>query len=161
MVDNATQQDTAGIRFPPPLYYLLGLLAGFGLHWLFPIRLSKPGHHLIIYTLGISWILLGVLLTGWALFTFRQAETSPNPHRPSAALAVQGPYTVTRNPIYLGMAMLCIGISLLANMLWLLLSVPLVVLVIDRLVICKEEHYLEAKFGDSYREYKRRVRRWI
>ncbi len=161
MAENQIQQDTSGIRFPPPLYFLLGLLAGFALHWLFPVRLSKPGHHLIIYTLGISWILLGVLLAGWALFTFRQAGTSPNPHRASTTLAVQGPFTVTRNPIYLGMAMLCIGISLLANMLWPLLSVPLVVLALDRLVICKEERYLENKFGDSYRQYKNRVRRWI
>ena len=161
MSDSLSQPATSGVQFPPPLYYLIGLLAGLAIQWAFPVRLSKPGHHLIIYTLGTGWILLGALLAGWALYTFRQAGTSPNPTRVTTKLAVEGPYTVTRNPMYLGLAMLCIGISLLANMLWPLLSVPLVVAAIDRLVILKEERYLETKFGDAYVQYKRRVRRWI
>jgi len=161
MSENPVQQDVSGVRFPPPFYYLIGLAVGYGIHWLYPIRLSKPEHHLIIYTLGAIWILLGLLLAVWAMLTFRQAGTSPNPTRATAALAVQGPYALTRNPMYLGMALICVGVGLLANMLWPLLSVPLVLVLIDRVVIRKEERYLEAKFGDLYRQYKSRVRRWI
>jgi protein-S-isoprenylcysteine O-methyltransferase Ste14 len=63
--------------------------------------------------------------------------------------------------MYLSMAMFCVGISLEVNMLWPLLSVPLVVIIIDRIVIRKEERYLEERFGDEYRQYKKRVRRWV
>ncbi|MGA9854886.1 MAG: isoprenylcysteine carboxylmethyltransferase family protein [Gammaproteobacteria bacterium] len=158
--DNA-QPGSAGIRFPPPLYYLIGLMVGYGIHWLFPIKLSRPEHNLIIYTFGIIWILLGMSLTGWSLLTFRQAGTSPNPIRPSSTLALQGPYSLSRNPMYLGVGMVCVGISLLSNMLWPLLSVPVVLVIVDRVVIRKEERYLETKFGDEYRQYKKRVRRWV
>lgn len=161
MPEANTQQDTPGIRFPPPLYYLIGLLSGYGMYWLLPVRLSKPGYALIVYTLGASWIFLAVLLIGWALHTLRKAGTSPNPMRTTSALALDEPYTLSRNPIYLGMTMLCIGISLLSDMLWPLLSVPIAVVLIDRIVICKEESYLEKKFGEEYRQYKKRVRRWI
>ena len=161
MSDSLSQPATSGVQFPPPLYYLIGLLAGLAIQWGFPVRLSKPGHHLIMDTLGTGWILLGMLLGGWALYALRRAGTSPNPHRATTALAVQGPYSVTRNPIYLGMAMVCIGISLLANMMWPLLSVPVVVVAIDRLVILKEERYLEDRFDEAYVQYKSRVRRWI
>ncbi len=161
MSEDNIQQDTSGIRCPPPLYYLIGLLVGYGLYWLLPVRLSKPGYVLIVYTLGASWIFLAVLLIGWALHTLHKAGTSPNPMRATRALALDEPYTLSRNPIYLGMAMLCVGISLLSNMLWPLLSVPLVMVIVDRIVIRKEERYLEAKFGDEYRHYKKRVRRWV
>jgi protein-S-isoprenylcysteine O-methyltransferase Ste14 len=161
MTEGNVQHDSSGIRYPPPVYYLIGLAVGFGIHWLYPIRLGRPEHHLIIYTFGIIWILLGALLIGWALFTFRQSGTSPNPTRSTTALALQGPYMLSRNPMYLGIAFLCVGISILANMLWPLLSVPLAMAVIDRIVVPKEERYLEAKFGDEYRQYKARVRRWV
>ncbi|HVA55471.1 MAG TPA: isoprenylcysteine carboxylmethyltransferase family protein [Gammaproteobacteria bacterium] len=161
MHEDSTQQDSTSIRFPPPFYYLIGLAVGWGIHWLYPIKLSKPERLLIIYALGIIWILLGSLLAGWALLTFRQAGTSPNPTRATIALALQGPYTLSRNPMYLGVAMVCVGISLLSNMLWPLLSVPVVMVIMDRIVIREEERYLEAKFGDEYRQYKKRVRRWI
>ncbi|MDE2091062.1 MAG: isoprenylcysteine carboxylmethyltransferase family protein [Gammaproteobacteria bacterium] len=161
MPDDNTQQDSAGIRIPPPLYYLSGLIAGYGIHWLYPVKLSKPEHVVIIYTFGIIWILLGGLLAGWALLTFRRAGTSPNPTRATSALALQGPYAHTRNPMYLGVAMVCVGVSLLSNMLWPLLSVPVVVVIMDRMVIRKEERYLETKFGDEYRQYRTRVRRWV
>jgi protein-S-isoprenylcysteine O-methyltransferase Ste14 len=161
MTENNPLQDTSGIRFPPPLYYLIGLLVGYGMYWLLPVKLSKPGYALIVYTLGASWIILAVLLIGWSLNTLRKADTSPNPMRATTALALDEPYTLSRNPIYLGMTMLCIGISLISNMLWPLLSVPVVMVIIDRIVIRKEESYLETKFGDEYRQYKKRVRRWI
>ena len=161
MSDNAVHKDTSGVRFPPPLYYLIGLLIGFVTQRFHPLYLAKPGHRVITYTLGGIWVLLGLLLAGWALFCFRRAGTSPIPHLPTAALVSNGPYRLTRNPMYLAMALVCVGISLAFNMLWPLLSVPVVMVVLDRVVIRKEERYLEAKFGDAYRQYKARVRRWI
>jgi protein-S-isoprenylcysteine O-methyltransferase Ste14 len=161
MCEDDARQDSSGIRFPPPFYYLIGLMVGFGINLLFPVKLAKPFHALIIYVLGGIWILLGLSLFMWALITFRRAGTSPIPHVPTTALTSKGPYSLTRNPMYLSMAMFCVGISLEVNMLWPLLSVPLVVIIIDRIVIRKEERYLEERFGDEYRQYKKRVRRWV
>jgi protein-S-isoprenylcysteine O-methyltransferase Ste14 len=161
MSDSTVHKDTSGVRFPPPLYYLVGLLIGFVIQRFYPIYLAKPGHRVITYTLSGIWVFLGLLLAGWALFSFRRAGTSPIPHVPAMALVSNGPYRLTRNPMYLAMALVCVGISLALNMLWPLLSVPVVIVILDRMVIRKEERYLETKFGDIYRQYKTRVRRWI
>lgn len=161
MSENTVQQDTAGIRFPPPFYYLLGLIVGFVIQYFYPVYLARPGHRQIMYTLGAIWIVLGLVLFIWALLTFRRAGTSPIPHIPTTALTGNGPYRLTRNPMYLAMALFSVGVSLTANALWPLLSVPVAMVLIDRLVIRKEEHYLDAKFGDAYRQYRSRVRRWL
>ncbi|MBU6509831.1 MAG: isoprenylcysteine carboxylmethyltransferase family protein [Gammaproteobacteria bacterium] len=161
MPDNTAHADTSGVRFPPPLYYLIGLLIGFVIQRFYPIYLARPGHRIITDVLGGVWIFLGLLLAGWALFIFRRAGTSPIPHVPTTALTSDGPYRLTRNPMYLAMALVCVGIGLAFNMLWPLVSVPVVMALVDRMVIAREERYLETKFGDQYRDYRKRVRRWI
>lgn len=161
MSENAVQHDTSGVRFPPPLYYLIGLLVGFIIQRFYPIYLAKPGHRIITDVLGGIWIFLGLLLAGWALLIFHRVGTSPIPHRPTTALALDGPYRLTRNPMYLAMALICIGIGLAVNMLWPLASVPVVMVLVDRMVIAREERYLANKFGDHYRDYLKHVRRWI
>lgn len=161
MTETAVHQDTSGVRFPPPLYYVIGLIVGFVIQYFYAIHLGRPGHQVIEFALGGIWILAGLLLMGWALLTFRRAATSPIPHRPTTALTGDGPYHLTRNPMYLGMALVSIGVSLAGNALWPLLSVPVALVLIDRLVIRKEERYLEMKFGDQYRDYRKRVRRWL
>jgi protein-S-isoprenylcysteine O-methyltransferase Ste14 len=92
---------------------------------------------------------------------FRRAGTSPDPHEPTTALALDGPYRLTRNPMYLGMALVQGGLALAGNALWPLLALVPVIWVIRTQVIDKEERYLEAKFGGEYRAFKERVRRWI
>lgn len=161
MSENTVQQDTASIHFPPPFYYLIGLIVGFVIQHFYPVYLARPGHRAIMYTLGVIWILLGLLLLIWAMMTFRRAGTSPIPHVPTATLTAAGPYRWTRNPMYLAMGLISVGISLAGNALWPLLFVLVVLVLIDRLVIRKEERYLDAKFGDAYRQYKSRVRRWV
>lgn len=161
MSENNGRHDTSGVRFPPPLYFLIGLAIGFIIEHFYPLRLAKPGHQIITYSLGGVWIALGLLLGGWAGFTFRRAGTSPVPHVPSKALVSSGPYRWTRNPMYVALALTSIGIGLLMNALWPIISVPAALVLIDALVIRKEERYLEGGFGDSYRDYRRRVRRWM
>ena len=161
MTDDTANTNTSGVRFPPPFYYLIGLIIGFVIQRFYPIYLAKPGHRVITHTLGGIWIFLGLLLIAWAMFSFRRVGTSPIPHVPTTALTSDGPYRLTRNPMYLAMALICVGIGLAFNMLWPLLSVPIVMVIVDRMVIHKEERYLETKFGDQYRDYRKRVRRWI
>jgi protein-S-isoprenylcysteine O-methyltransferase Ste14 len=149
---------SAGVRVPPPLIYLGGLAVGFALEALLPGS-SVPD--------AVQWILGGVLLVaGVALLgsfntAFHRKGTAVEPWKPTTAIVTTGPYRLTRNPAYLGMALVYIGIALLADALWVLAPLPVVLLIIDRAVIAREERYLERKFGHEYLDYKGRARRWI
>jgi len=151
-------RDSAGVVAPPPLIYLGGLAVGFALEALLPGS-SVPD--------AVQWILGGVLLVaGLALLgsfntAFHRKGTAVEPWKPTTAIVTTGPYRLTRNPAYLGMTLVYIGIALLADALWVLVPLPVVLLIIDRAVIAREERYLERKFGQEYLDYKGRARRWI
>jgi protein-S-isoprenylcysteine O-methyltransferase Ste14 len=152
------ERDTAGVVAPPPLVYLGGLAVGFALELLLP-GTSVPG--------AVRWILGGVLLVAGLVLlgsfntAFQRKGTAVEPWKPTTAIVTTGPYRLTRNPAYLGMALVYIGIALLADALWVLVPLPVVLLIIDRMVIAREERYLEGKFGQEYLDYKGRARRWI
>ncbi len=110
---------------------------------------------------GIVLIVKWLVLAIWAVRTFRGVGTTPNPTKPTTALALGGPYRFTRNPMYVGLVLMQVGVALVANALWPLVFVVLSVIVVQRAVIVPEEAYLERKFGAPYVEYKQRVRRWI
>jgi len=97
----------------------------------------------------------------WAVATFRRLGTTPNPAGPTTALAVGGPYRFTRNPMYLGLVFLMAGLAFLANALWPLVLLPVVIVIVRRAVIDREERDLTAEFGEEYLRYKARVRRWL
>jgi protein-S-isoprenylcysteine O-methyltransferase Ste14 len=92
---------------------------------------------------------------------FRRERTTLIPNRPATALATDGIYSRTRNPMYLSLAILYIGVTLMLDSWWPILIEPLVLVVVDRLVIAREERYLMHAFPHIYDEYRRRVRRWI
>ncbi len=103
----------------------------------------------------------GLGLTLWSLWLFLRARTSPLPMRPATALVRSGPYRWTRNPMYLGLLLLYLGVALLFDVTWALILAPAVVILVGILVIRREEKYLEARFGEEYRRYMGAVRRWI
>lgn len=142
---------------PPPLIYLVPLVLGLLLHRRY--RLEVPGRT-VTTVLGLGCILATAIVLP-ALLAFRRAATRPEPWRPTTALVTQGPYRLSRNPMYLGFTLLYLGIALLAGSLWPLLFLPLVLLAMHFGVIVREEAYLERRFGDAYREYRRRVNRWL
>ena len=116
----------------------------------------------------MRWVLGGVAAAcaGIALLGSFNTRLPSQGHRGRALEAHDGdrhhgPYRLTRNPAYLGMALVYIGIALLADALWVLVPLPVVLLIIDRMVIAREERYLERKFGQEYLDYKGRVRRWV
>ena len=96
---------------------------------------------------------LGLLLTFNA--SFSRKGTAVEPWKPTTAIVTTGPYRFTRNPAYLGMALTYVGIAVLSSAVWVLLPLPVVLAVIDRGVIAREERYLERKFGEEYLAYKR------
>lgn len=152
------ESDRSGVNFPPPLIYIAGFMVGVGLEVAFPIAALPLGLALAAAFIGIAvWL----ALDGAAMLHFRRARTSMVPMRPTTALVTSGPYRFTRNPMYVGMAVLYAALALSLGVIWALVFLPLVIIAVDRLVIAREEPYLERKFGDQYREYKSSVRRWL
>lgn len=160
MTEETTPAATSGVKFPPPAIYLLCLAGGFLAGWLRPAAVW-PAHALEVRTVGILLFVVGLVTALWAIVTFRAARTSPNPMRPTAALAFAGPYRFSRNPMYLAMAAASAGVALFFNALWPLLSVPVALAFISHFVVAREERYLTAKFGEEYLRYTDEVRRWL
>ena len=154
----ADHQDNPGIRVPPPLIYLLALLLGV----LLDRRAHLPFLPLSVAR-GLGWPLIGggAVLNMWFLRTIRDAEVPLRTDKPVPRLTTEGPFGYSRNPSYLALAMLYAGIAVLRNSLLAILLLPVVVYVIQREVIEREERYLERTFGEEYVNYKAQVRRWI
>jgi len=153
-----SERDVAGVPVPPPFVYIAGLAAGGVAEWIRPTA-GPPWP--VSLTIAVVGVLTFMALAGAAVGRFRRAGTTENPFKPSTALVVDGPFRFTRNPMYLGMAAVYIGLAFLLGLMWALLFLPFVLVAIDRLVIAREEPYLERKFGQDYVEYKKRVRRWV
>lgn len=114
-------------------------------------------------TQSLGWLLLGVgvALFAWTRMTFSRQHTTLNPYKAASSLCTGGPFRFSRNPIYVVDWIILAGVSLLMNTVWPLAFAPLIWVIIRFGVIRHEEAHLEAKFGDVYRDYRARVRRWV
>jgi protein-S-isoprenylcysteine O-methyltransferase Ste14 len=154
-----TQKDTAGIRVPPPLFYLGGFLVGLALELAFPADGPATWIRIAGAAIGAAGF---IAFDSPATLAFRKAGTSMIPFKPTTALVTTGwPYGRTRNPMYVGMAFLYGGFAFGFGVIWAFAILPFVLIAIDRLVIAREEPYLERKFDAAYIEYRTRVRRWL
>jgi protein-S-isoprenylcysteine O-methyltransferase Ste14 len=156
--DRTTERDSAGVIAPPPLVYLGGLAVGFVLEALLPSA-SLPGA--LAWPLGAVLLVAGLTLLRAFVRTLHRAGTPVRPDRATTAIVTSGPYRVSRNPGYLGMALVYLGIAVGARALWVLVPLIAVLAVVDRGVIAREERYLERTFGEQYLRYKAQVRRWL
>ena len=152
------EQDNPAIKVPPPLIYVVPLLLGLMLDRRMHLPFLPRG---MARGLGLSLLGGGAVLNGWFLRTIRKAEVPIRTDKPVPRLTMEGPLRYSRNPSYLALAMIYAGIASLRNSMWALLLLPLVVYVIQREVIGREERYLERTFGPEYRAYKAQVRRWV
>ncbi len=143
---------------PPPLVYAIALFAAWWLQGRLPLTLDLGE---LAQPLGRA--LIGVGLTGfiWALTAIWGHRTTVNPYKAASNLVTRGPFRYSRNPIYVSDWFVYAGALLLLKTAWPLLLAPLVFLVMRFMVIAHEESHLEARFGDEYRDYKARVRRWL
>lgn len=152
------ERDHAGAVAPPPLLYLASILAGAGLQALRPLPFVPPG---LARGIGIPLVAGALILFVLSMREFRRARTTVRPDRPTTTIIQTGPYRLSRNPVYLAMTLLHLGVAVWANSLWLLVTLALTLGVMSAGVIAREERYLERKFGDAYRAYKENVRRWL
>lgn len=147
-----------GLRFPPPLLALALIAAAWLLDRQQPLPISSGGG---LWLGGGIIIVLALAIALLALVQFFAHETHVEPWHPTTTVIQKGLYRFSRNPIYLAFCIATVGIGLVLNSWWIVVSsLPLKAL-LQRLVIQREESYLERKFGEDYLQYKRRVRRWI
>lgn len=154
----AKEKDTAGVIAPPPLIFLSGLLIGGLISWFYPFNFLP---NIWGYLLGGILVVTGLGIVLIAKTKMAKAETNIEPWKPTTAILSDGIYGISRNPIYLAMIFIYVGMVFIFNLLWMLPPIILVLFVMHYGVILREENYLEQKFGDEYLNYKEKVRRWI
>lgn len=159
---DASTHDRAAVRFPPPLVCVLTILVGYGLERWVPLVALPSVSWILRYGVGGFIVATSVALFGvWPAVLFQRSGQDPKPWTATPELVVEGPYKLTRNPMYLTMVLVCVGFAVLLVSAWVLLLTPLCGITLYLVAIRHEEVYLEQKFGDSYLRYKDRVRRWI
>jgi protein-S-isoprenylcysteine O-methyltransferase Ste14 len=150
--------DAPGVLVFPPALFAGTLVLGLVLHWLRPVSLLPP---LPARLAGLVVLVLSWWLVHSAEAAMKRAGTNVRPDQPSLAIVTDGPFRFSRNPMYLATTGLYLGITLLVNTPWPLILLSPMLLVLHWGVVRREERYLEAKFGEPYRAYKSRVRRWV
>ena len=150
--------DTAGVIAPPPVIYLTSLVIGLVFRALVPTPFLPRG---LAFMLGAILIAIAVWLSVWGVRVMHRAGTSEKTSLPTTALVTTGPFRYSRNPLYVSLTLAYLGIAVAAQSLWALALLIVVLAVVQRGVIDREERYLERRFGADYLRYKERVRRWI
>ncbi len=153
-----TQRDRPAIVAPPPLLYLAALALVIALQWLWPLPI--PDH---VATAWIGWAALvaGLALNLWGARSLARAQTPINPYRATEAIVTTGAFRLSRNPLYVGLDLILLGLTLVLNSLWGIGVLVVVLIVMHYGVILPEERYLEEKFGEAYRRYREAVRRYV
>ena len=157
----ASETAVAGVVARPPFLYLACLLLGLALDRVLPLTLTLPETALIRWAAGGCLILIGVAIVASGIRNFSRAATPVPSNRPVRALVTTGIHGWSRNPIYVGMFLIYGGIGMAVGSPWIIvLTLPLAV-TLRYGVVAREEAYLERRFGDAYRDYRARVRRWL
>jgi protein-S-isoprenylcysteine O-methyltransferase Ste14 len=152
------EEDRAGVPIAPPLLFVIPILASLAIEWFMPTSFAHGATRWII---GAVLFLAGIALNVGGFITQKRAGTDPLPFNPSTRIVSHGLYRFTRNPMYIGFALWTLALAILVDSAWTLLAVPIGLVLIDRIVVTREERYLTRKFGEEYLSYKRRVRRWV
>ena len=154
------KKDSPGVYIPPPLFYVLTFLAAVFIQKRLPIDAS-------VFHLQVTKV-VGILLLVTSLFflitSFRKFFQSKNTLiliKPASSLQTDGIYNISRNPMYVGLVFIYLGLTCLIGNWWNIILFPILLLIIQQYVIKKEEEYLERAFEVKYTDYKNKVRRWL
>ena len=146
---------------PPPLMFAVPLIIGILLKDRIPLVHLGASASRWLQWLGIGLIAAGIAHVLPSIFLFARSRTTSIPHRHASTFVQGGAYRWTRNPMYVGMTLVYVGICAVTTALFALLLLPIPLLFVDRLVIPMEERHMEEAFGKDYIDYKTRVRRWL
>lgn len=155
-------KDAAAVRVFPPGVPLATILGGVGLNYLWPVDVGPLLGAPARYWLGGAIVAAAFFALGlWSVVLFRRSGQNENPWKSTPEIVERGPFRITRNPMYLQMVCVCVGIAVMLANAWILILTPAGAWALRRFAILPEEAYLERKFGETYLAYKRRVRRWL
>ncbi|WP_237067983.1 methyltransferase family protein [Microbulbifer guangxiensis] len=157
--DTTRTPDHAQVIALPPLIYAAFVLLAVGLQWLYP--LSMGSRSTWQWTIGAILLTAGALLALWGKLTLDRAKTCVHPGGSTRTIVTTGPYRLSRNPLYLALTLIYLGVTALLNTAWPLILSPLLLWLMHAGVVRREERYLERKFGEEYRRYLRQVRRYL
>jgi len=160
MGDATDARGGARVKLPPPLVLLAIIGAGVGLRYLVAPP-PLPGGRAVQFAVGGALVALALAIGGSAFGLFKKSGQDPAPWKPSPSLVLQGAYRFTRNPMYVSMTLIVIGLGFALDDLWLVIGAALFLIVVHYTAVLREEAYLDEKFGDEYRAYKKKVRRYL
>jgi protein-S-isoprenylcysteine O-methyltransferase Ste14 len=155
-----TTEPGARVRFPPPLVFLFAILLGV-LCRFSVTPLGIPVDRVLRVLAGLLVLASGAALIASARVLFLRSGQSPIPWRPTPSLIFAGPFRFTRNPMYLGQTLIGLGLGVALDNLWICAFTPVALLVVHFIAVLPEERYLSEKFGDGYKQYLTRVRRYV
>ena len=149
-------------RIPwPPLLYGGAALFALWLHYMAPLPWVEGPARVVLAAAGLCLICASVALEITTSLAFRRHRTTILPHRGATALITEGPFSKSRNPIYVGNTLLLAGAGLLFGIAWLVLAAPVAAFLTQKLAIEREERHLSARFGADWQAYAARTPRWL
>ena len=154
----ATSTDKPGVATRPPLLYGGAFVLVLVFRWFWPMPIF--GHAVALWP-GLALFVLGVGIAAWGRRTMQAAGTNVNPALPTTAIVASGPFRFSRNPLYLALTLLYLGLTLAFNTWWGIVVLVPVLIIMHRGVVLREERYLKQKFGETYWQYRSKVRRYL
>jgi protein-S-isoprenylcysteine O-methyltransferase Ste14 len=160
MIHQASTSKGPGVFIPPPLFYILIFASAVFIQKVIPIS-DKIFHLPATKVVGAILLILALFFLGRSLRQFLLTKNTLILIRPASSLQTTGVYGMTRNPMYLGLAILYLGVTCFIGNWWNIILFPILVIVVQEYIIKREEKYLQLEFGQGYRDYRRTVRRWL
>ena len=149
------------MRVPPPWLFILIYLVGVALQRVLPLGIRSPELASTVRLAGFVLILAGIAFAASALGIFKKSKTTTVPFETPSTLVISGPYRFTRNPMYVGLTLTYLGVAGTRSEIWPVIVLPLMLAYVNFVVIPFEERNLLGVFGESYQQYRAKVRRWV
>jgi protein-S-isoprenylcysteine O-methyltransferase Ste14 len=149
------------MRIPVPWVFILAYLVGFVVQLYLPIPVQSAKVVRISLITGLVLVVIGVAFAFSALGIFKKRSTTTIPFERPTSLVMSGPYRFSRNPMYVGLTLIYLGVAGTRAELWPVIVLPVLLAYVNFIVIPVEEQHLREAFGDSYAQYSARVRRWL
>lgn len=150
--------DNPGVVVLPPRLYLGALVLVLVLRWFWHMPIAASG---VTFWPGLVVAALALGFGFWGRLSLTRAGTNVNPGRPTTTIVASGPFRFSRNPLYVALTLFFLGITLAINTWWGIVALVPMLVIMHRGVVLREERYLETKFGESYLQYRARVRRYL
>jgi protein-S-isoprenylcysteine O-methyltransferase Ste14 len=160
MSNETNKSKGPGVYIPPPLFYVLIFIAAVRIQKIIPIT-DTLFHRTVIKITGVIFIIAALYFSVRSLRQFFLTKNTLIPIKPASSLQITGIYGITRNPMYVGLAILYLGITCMIGNWWNVILFPLLFIIVQEYIIKREEKYLELEFGKEYNDYKKTVRRWL